>query len=70
LFNNCYQDYGVRNARQLADLLSVAIGESGPEPFPESQSSATKDELYELAQQRAVPGRSAMSKDELRAALI
>ena len=70
LFNNCYQDYGVRNARQLADLLSVAIGESGPEPFPESQPSATKDELYELAQQRAVPGRSAMSKDELRAALI
>ncbi len=23
LFNNCYQDYGVRNARQLADLLAA-----------------------------------------------
>lgn len=29
IFNNCYQDYGVRNARQLADLLGAPV----PDPF-------------------------------------
>ena len=29
----------------------------------------TRDELYELARERDIPGRSRMKKDELRAAL-
>jgi uncharacterized protein YecE (DUF72 family) len=31
VFNNCYADYGVRNARQLAGLLDEGIQEDAPE---------------------------------------
>jgi uncharacterized protein YecE (DUF72 family) len=68
LFNNCYQDYGVRNARQLADLLGAAVPEATG-PGGVALGDATRDELYEMAQQRDIPGRSTMSKNELRSAL-
>lgn len=68
LFNNCYQDYGVRNARQLATLLDAGTAEASS-PGGLDLDGATRDELYELAQQRDLAGRSSMTRDELRAAL-
>lgn len=68
LFNNCYQDYGVRNARQLADLLGSGVTDPPAPPNP-ALRDATRDELYELARQRDITGRSTMRKDELRDAL-
>lgn len=40
------------------------VGTIKPAPLPE-----TKQELYELAREREIPGRSKMSKGELEAAL-
>ena len=68
LFNNCYQDYGVRNARQLADLLGATVS-GATSPAGPALSESSRDELYEMAQQRDIAGRSTMTKDELRAAL-
>ena len=43
---------------------------SGPPDRPDSAyRDRSKAELYELAQEREIPGRSQMSKDELVAAL-
>jgi uncharacterized protein YecE (DUF72 family) len=68
IFNNCYRDYGVRNARQLAFLLSG--GEAPAEQYTAATpDDATRDELYELARQRDIPGRSSMNKHELREAV-
>jgi len=30
LFNNCYRDYAVRNARQMAETLGQPTGQQGP----------------------------------------
>jgi uncharacterized protein YecE (DUF72 family) len=68
LFNNCYQDYGVRNARQLADLLDATVS-GATSPAGPALSESSRDELYEMARQRDIAGRSTMTKDELRAAL-
>jgi DNA end-binding protein Ku len=41
----------------------------GGEPGSDRYAALTKSELYELAQERDIPGRSGLSKDELVAAL-
>lgn len=43
--------------------------EGGPDAAADEYAAMTKHELYELAQEREVAGRSSMSKDELAAAL-
>ncbi len=55
---------------------AVAVLRSGGPPPPgeavaprQSLDSMTRDELYELARQLDIPGRSRMKKTELRAAL-
>lgn len=50
-------------------LRGAAGGGAGTTSDEEDLESMTRDELYELAQQRDVPGRSGMSKSELVAAL-
>jgi hypothetical protein len=60
----------------LALLAAIAVlRRSGPSAPREavaprqSLDSMTRDELYELARQLDIPGRSRMKKSELRAAL-
>ena len=47
----------------------AARGGGGHGRRPGDYGSMSKDELYELAQERELPGRSSMTKDELVAAL-
>lgn len=68
LFNNCYRDYGVRNARDLGELLD-GIDDAPTSGVDLHLGKATRDELYELARQRDIEGRSTMAKAELRAVL-
>jgi uncharacterized protein YecE (DUF72 family) len=32
LMNNCYRDFGVRNARDLGDMLDLTLGSPSDEP--------------------------------------
>lgn len=54
---------------EVFDQLMVAVG-ADPEPeVPVEDDGLTRAELYELAQQLDIPGRSAMDRDELAAAI-
>jgi hypothetical protein len=54
----------------LAAVVWRLRGEPGQAVAPrQSLDSMTRDELYELARQLDIPGRSRMKKTELRAAL-
>ena len=61
----------------LAVAVAIALLRRGrPDPTASVDGQAdssldglTRDELYELAQERDIPGRSKMKKDELRDAL-
>jgi endonuclease III len=54
---------------RLAGDLEVVRGERDGPPTETQLATATRDELYRLAQERDVEGRSAMTRDELAAAL-
>ena len=62
----------------LAVAVAIALLRRGQPGFPAASVSPdsepsldglTRDELYGLAQERDIPGRSKMKKDELRDAL-
>ncbi|HEX2029660.1 MAG TPA: Ku protein [Nitriliruptorales bacterium] len=54
----------------LMEALEASLGRRRDRSDREDRyADLTRDELYELAQQRDIPGRSAMSKDELTQAL-
>jgi hypothetical protein len=55
---------------ERADDLQVVAGDEEPGGLTDTQlETMSRDELYELAQECEVPGRSDMTKDELREAL-
>ena len=60
----------------LAVAVAIALLRRGQPEIPtatvspdSSLDGLTRDELYQLAQERNIPGRSKMKKDELRDAL-
>ena len=71
LFNNCYRDYGVRNARQLGELLGEGLQPDAATASAQSlvPGDLTKAQLYELARERGLEGRSKMTKAQLQRAL-
>ena len=62
-------------ADQIAAAAPLSVGDvapaesSGPPPY-QALSSLTNKELYALAQEAEIPGRSKMDRDELHAALV
>jgi uncharacterized protein YecE (DUF72 family) len=72
VMNNCYRDYGVRNARQLADLLGEGLQHGAPTERLDAADLAdrTKAELLDEARRRDIPGRSSMTKTELARAIV
>lgn len=53
----------------LMAALEASLEAGGGRSGDADLADLSRDELYDLAQQRDVPGRSSMTKDELRAAL-
>lgn len=61
----------------VAAAVMIVLQRRGPTQAPPVEGivserpldTMTRDELYELARERGIPGRSRMKKDELRAAL-
>ncbi|HEY7049869.1 MAG TPA: hypothetical protein VH373_21825 [Jatrophihabitantaceae bacterium] len=67
---------GARNKRSIANLpkaTKTALGKQGAAVAQRKRTGAstpkTRAELYELAKQRDLPGRSKMGRDELARAL-
>jgi len=64
------EHYTWADETRAALLKSALTGTAGPPSGRASSSDAmTRDELYRKAQQLDIPGRSAMSRDELAAAV-
>ena len=62
-------------AAQIVAAAALSVGdvapaESSSPPPNQALSSLTNKELYALAQEAGIPGRSKMDRDELHAALV
>lgn len=54
---------------EVFDQLLTAVGADAERGEPADDDELTRAELYELAQQLDIPGRSGMDRDELAAAI-
>jgi len=62
-------DGAPRGGRRAANGTANGAAKGGSRPAAGADDEATRDELYEQAKEADIPGRSSMSKDELRRAL-